>query len=278
MSWGLLFGGRVGVKDFFICFLVSLAFCVKLPVYGIHLWLPIAHVEAPTRGSIILAGVLLKLGGVGLLRFSLLVDFSRVNFFLSYLLISLVYVTVVCSFQSDFKRMVAYSSVSHIMIIPILVLSNNILSFKCAILVMLFHGLSSPIMFIIVRILYNAFKTRQILLMKRLILINPLISFCIALSFFFTVSAPPFPSFSAEALSFISCYTLTSLTIVFFGLYAFLSMIYNLVWLVTIIVNSSGSGKPVSINRSNILHFFRFMPLALGLLLGVAFILLFPFV
>lgn len=77
-------------------------FAVKLPIYGLHFWLPIAHVEAPTFGSIILAGVLLKLGGVGLLRSIALLDLAGLSkLTLAYFIVFLVYVTIVCLFQSD---------------------------------------------------------------------------------------------------------------------------------------------------------------------------------
>ena len=105
---------RVG-SSFLSRVIIFFTFAVKLPVYGLHYWLPMAHVEAPTFGSILLAGVLLKLGGVGLIRFSPLIALDLLkSVFLGYSLVLMVFVTLVCCIQSDFKRLVAYSSVSHI--------------------------------------------------------------------------------------------------------------------------------------------------------------------
>lgn len=212
-----------------------LAFSVKLPIYGLHFWLPIAHVEAPTFGSIILAGVLLKLGGVGLIRFSYIIDIAfikRVIF--GYLCLFLCYSTFVCCFQSDFKRLVAYSSVSHIITIPIILLSNSFVSFKGLLAVMFLHGISSPLLFMLVGVMYSYTATRQHVLMRGLLCISPLLSFIIVISFFFTVSAPPYPSFLAEVLfvySFMASWFWGILSCVVF---LFLSMVYNLLWLSSI--------------------------------------------
>jgi NADH:ubiquinone oxidoreductase subunit 4 (subunit M) len=119
---------------------------------------------------------------------------------LSYFIVSMLYVTVVCMFQSDFKRLVAYSSVSHMIAVPMLIVANSSISLKSLLMVMLFHGLSSPILFMLVGVIYSLFQTRQLIAVRGLILISPLISFICILSFFFTLSAPPFPSFFFRGL------------------------------------------------------------------------------
>lgn len=209
--------------------IVFLTFAVKLPIYGLHFWLPMAHVEAPTFGSMILAGVLLKLGGAGLLRLSFLYSPLLVKeVLLAYLILSLVLVTVVCCFQSDFKRLVAYSSVRHMITIPLIVLRFRVLSFKSTVLIMIFHGLSSPLMFILVGVLYSFYQTRQLLFMRGLLVISPLLSLIVVLGFFFTLSAPPFPSFIREVLFILSTLRLTYTLIPIFIIFAFLSLVYNL--------------------------------------------------
>jgi len=96
--------------NFIYSFFTLLVFSVKLPIYGLHFWLPMAHVEAPTFGSIILAGILLKLGGVCLYRFIFIFRCIFLKRIMAYFLIFLIYSIVICFFQTDFKRLVAYSS------------------------------------------------------------------------------------------------------------------------------------------------------------------------
>lgn len=245
------------INSFLWTFIIFITFAVKLPLYGVHFWLPIAHVEAPTFGSIILAGILLKLGGVGLIRISLFIDINLIRYYtLSYFIIFLVVVTLICCYQSDFKRLVAYSSVSHIIAIPFLLISNTLLSFKSLILIIFFHGFSSPILFILVGLTYNLYSTRQLAFIRGLILISPLLSFLLVLAFFYTISAPPFPSFISEVLFFISSYILSSYLIYPILLFAFLSLVYNINWLSSIVFS-----RNINISMSRIIHFDKLTPL-----------------
>jgi len=181
--------------------IVFFTFGVKLPIYGLHYWLPMAHVEAPTFGSMLLAGVLLKLGGVGLIRLVGVINvYMLKNYIVGYIFVFLLVATSVCCFQSDFKRLVAYSSVSHIMGIPVIIVRCSFVGSKGLISIIFLHGISSPLLFIIVGLLYSMTSTRQHFLIRGLITLSPLISFIGVLAFFFTMSAPPFPSFVAEVL------------------------------------------------------------------------------
>jgi|SRR5579883_3207913 len=144
------------VQRLFFTLIIFMTFAVKLPIYGLHFWLPIAHVEAPTFGSMILAGVLLKLGGVGLIRFFVFFNVLALKFVvIGYFFLFMVFVTLVCCLQSDFKRLVAYSSVSHIIGVPIMLFSRTFIGLKGTILLMFMHGVRSPLMFLLVGLVYT---------------------------------------------------------------------------------------------------------------------------
>jgi NADH-quinone oxidoreductase subunit M len=147
-----------------LAFLAS--FAVKLPMWPVHTWLPDAHVQAPTAGSVILAGVLLKLGGYGFIRFSLPMfpeasaTFVPLVFGLSG--IAVVYTSLVALAQRDMKKLIAYSSVAHMAFVTFGLFSFNRQGIEGAMLVMLSHGLVSGALFLVVGVIYDRLHTREI--------------------------------------------------------------------------------------------------------------------
>jgi len=151
-------------KWLFLAFLAS--FAVKLPMWPVHTWLPDAHVQAPTAGSVILAGVLLKLGGYGFVRFSLPMfpDGSAMFVPLMFTLsgIAVVYTSLVALVQRDMKKLIAYSSVAHMGFVTFGLFAMNRQGIEGAIIVMLSHGLVSGALFLIVGVVYDRLHTREI--------------------------------------------------------------------------------------------------------------------
>jgi NADH-quinone oxidoreductase subunit M len=142
------------------------SFAVKMPMWPVHTWLPDAHVQAPTAGSVILAGVLLKLGGYGFLRFSLPM-FPEASSQLAWLVFALsavavVYTSLVALVQADMKKLIAYSSVAHMAIVTIGLFAFNRQGIEGAMIVMLSHGLVSAALFLCVGVIYDRLHTREI--------------------------------------------------------------------------------------------------------------------
>lgn len=156
-----------------------IGFLVKLPIFSTHLWLPKAHVEAPIAGSIVLAAILLKLGGYGLARMATL--FQNIVSSTSSLLIRIsitgaVATRLICMRQPDLKSLIAYSSVGHIGLILTGILSNSAWGISGSLIIIVAHGLSSSALFIIANLSYEITHTRSIFLTKGLITINPTIT------------------------------------------------------------------------------------------------------
>ena len=142
------------------------SFAVKVPMWPVHTWLPDAHVEAPTAGSVILAGILLKFGGYGFLRFSLPMfpiasfDFTPLIFSLS--VIAIIYTSCVALVQEDMKKLIAYSSVAHMGFVTMGIFAANSQGVEGAVIQMLSHGIVSAALFLIVGVIYDRIHTREI--------------------------------------------------------------------------------------------------------------------
>lgn len=182
------------------------AFAVKIPMIPFHLWLGEAHVESPTGGSILLAGVLLKLGGYGLLRFTLPLFPYASNYFQPFVstlaLIGIIYAGLTAIRQIDMKRIIAYSSIAHMNLAVLGIFSNNLLGIEGAIHMMIAHGLVSGALFFSIGLLYDRYHTRLVRYYRGLAIYMPLFAIFFL---FFTLSNIAFPgsaNFIAEFLVF----------------------------------------------------------------------------
>ena len=148
----------------FLAFFAS--FAVKVPMWPVHTWLPDAHVEAPTAGSVILAGVLLKMGGYGFLRFSVPMLPQASAYFAPFIftlsVVAVIYTSLVALAQEDMKKLIAYSSVAHMGVVTIGIFTFNVQGIQGALFQMLSHGIVSGALFLVVGVVYDRIHTRDI--------------------------------------------------------------------------------------------------------------------
>jgi NADH-quinone oxidoreductase subunit M len=190
------------------------SFAVKMPMWPVHTWLPDAHVQAPTAGSVILAGVLLKMGGYGFLRFSLpMFPEASAQFFwliMGLSMVAVVYTSLVALVQEDMKKLIAYSSVAHMAIVTVGLFTFNQQGLEGAIIVMLSHGLVSGALFLCVGVIYDRLHTREISRYGGLSINMPKYALFFMLFTMASVGLPGTSGFVGEFLSLAGAYKVST--------------------------------------------------------------------
>lgn len=204
----------------FLWFSFFLTFASKVPMIPFHLWLPEAHVEAPTAGSVILAGILLKLSTYGFLRFSLPL-FPKASFFFTPLIycisiIGIIYASCTAIRQTDFKRIIAYTSIAHMNLIILGIFCFNIIGIEGAILQSLSHGFVASALFLIIGIIYDRYRTRIIQYFGGLVSIMPIYIFIFLFFILANISFPGTSNFVGEFLILLGLFKI-NITITFLG-------------------------------------------------------------
>ena len=190
------------------------SFAVKMPMWPVHTWLPDAHVQAPTAGSVILAGVLLKMGGYGFIRFSLPMfpeasaQFVWLIFGLS--MVAVVVTSLIALVQSDMKKLIAYSSVAHMALVTAGLFAFNVQGLEGAMIMMLSHGLVSGALFLCVGIIYDQLHTREIARYGGLAINMPKYAIFFLLFTMASIGLPGTSGFVAEFLTLAGVYEVSS--------------------------------------------------------------------
>ena len=186
------------------------SFAVKMPMWPVHTWLPDAHVEAPTAGSVILAGVLLKMGGYGFLRFSLPMlplaseQFAPLVFGLS--VVAVIYTSLVALMQEDMKKLIAYSSVAHMGFVTIGIFTFNNQGIEGGIFQMLSHGIVSAALFLVVGVVYDRIHSREIVRYGGLVNRMPIYAFTFMVFMLASVGLPGTSGFVGEILVLVGAF------------------------------------------------------------------------
>jgi NADH-quinone oxidoreductase subunit M len=203
-----------GTTQTLLFFAFLAAFAVKVPMWPVHTWLPDAHVQAPTAGSVILAGILLKIGGYGLLRFSLPMLPDASHYFADFMfvlsIIAVIYTSLVALMQEDMKKLIAYSSVAHMGFVTLGIFSFNQQGIEGAYIQMVSHGLVSAALFLCVGSLYDRLHTKEIAQYGGVVQVMPRFALFFMLFSMASAGLPGTSGFVGEMLTLVGVYKAAS--------------------------------------------------------------------